>query len=239
MKKTQTARVITSRKIAALSAELAQTEAEAANKKRGMTDMEKVEALVLDKPAKRGPKMKPLTDAQVAELQAARDAKKSSKKSGPSNAEIAEQINVARDKKEAAKQAAKLAKAAGKATTKAAAKLAAAQLTAPAPTEPVAPAAGDRDPSNKRVIVGTPTNEWRIRRSQRTSFTGYFLQGGIYQVGPKGNEFVVGYEERFKALEAAQEALEAKQPKAEPVAAKMAEPAQVAPKATGKKKASK
>jgi len=63
---------------------------------------------------------------------------------------------------------------------------------------------------NKRITPGTPINEWRVVKSLRAEFKGWFLQGGMFKPGPRGNQFFVGAEERYLELAAAKEALKNK-----------------------------
>jgi hypothetical protein len=64
---------------------------------------------------------------------------------------------------------------------------------------------------NKRITPGTEVKEWRVVKSLRSEFNGWFLQGGLFRKGPRGNQFFVGIEERYLDPKAAREALKSKQ----------------------------
>jgi len=63
---------------------------------------------------------------------------------------------------------------------------------------------------NKRITPGTEIKEWRVVKSLRAEFNGWFLQGGTFKRGPRGNQFYVGIEERYLDSKAAREALKGK-----------------------------
>jgi hypothetical protein len=101
------------------------------------------------------------------------------------------------------------------------------QMPAPGPTPVTAPmsfagakkklsapfqssAADAVNQPNKRITPGTPIKEWRVVRSLRAEFKGFFLQGGEFKRGPRGNQFYVGEEWRFPDSKTANEALKAK-----------------------------
>ena len=106
----------------------------------------------------------------------------------------------------AAKEAAKTADM-PKLTARRAKDAAAAELT-PKPkaakykrSDVVAKRAATEKGESHRVVVGTPTKEWRVRRSQRVGISGWFLQGGITVKTARGESFVVGSEKLFSELE--------------------------------------
>jgi hypothetical protein len=59
------------------------------------------------------------------------------------------------------------------------------------------------DPTNKRITPGTPTKEWRIRKSQRVGQPGFFVQGGEYRKVGSENQFFVGVEHNVATMDAA------------------------------------
>jgi len=61
--------------------------------------------------------------------------------------------------------------------------------------------------TNKRFTPGTPLTEYRVVRSQRKEFTGYWIQGGTYQRGSRGMEFRVCQEYGYPDLNSAKQAL--------------------------------
>ena len=61
--------------------------------------------------------------------------------------------------------------------------------------------------TNKRFTPGTALTEYRVVRSQRKEFTGYWVQGGTYQRGSRGMEFRVCQEYGYPDLNSAKQAL--------------------------------
>jgi hypothetical protein len=89
------------------------------------------------------------------------------------------------------------------------AKAAAAAPVAPVATKPVvAPLAENETPhTHRRFTSDAVVKEWRVVRSQRKEFDGYFVQGGEYRPGNRGSEFHVAREFRYATNQEAKAAL--------------------------------
>jgi hypothetical protein len=64
---------------------------------------------------------------------------------------------------------------------------------------------------SKRVTPGAAIKEWRLRRSQRRAYQGFFVQGGHYSEANGARNFIVAVEERFSNLVDAKLALTQRQ----------------------------
>jgi hypothetical protein len=97
------------------------------------------------------------------------------------------------------------------AAAKAAVKPVAQAPVAPAPVKPVAAQLADNETphSHRRFTPDATVKEWRVVRSQRKEFDGYFVQGGEYRPGNRGTEFHVAREFRYATNQDAKAAIAA------------------------------
>ena len=88
-----------------------------------------------------------------------------------------------------------------------------------APPTPVVPELAENETphSHRRFTLDASVKEWRVVRSQRKEFDGYFVQGGEYRKGNRGAEFHVAREFRYATLQEAKVAC-SKMPSPNPVA---------------------